>query len=364
MTVRIVAIVLVLGGLLPGIHLAATAQEARGLHDQRYLSPTWGYLVRWYGDEWEITEETSENGSDSLWLADAVGNVVGFEGMADYGGNAALCLNDLIASVKAIEGVADIETVRDEQFNLESHSDPFWSWTLLLARIPGDAGLVDHVVYLDCRTLAADQAVLARFLAGPTATFLASWDHFDILQATLPHSALNLSDSLYASASRFFDQACGAFPRPGPTVLDATGAEQLLISIADGQPADIFAPLSAEWARVLLIENIGATPYAFDPAALVLVTSLDDETEIRTPIDAIWDDTAGGDPRSLASGERAVLTLTVPAAAELPPVERHGHGTRLMYQPANPGDGEAEVESFGVPGGCGGGSRPRLRISR
>src|SRR4051812_41538658 len=83
--------------ILAMLPFSALAQEDRGVHDMSYTSPNWGYHVRWYSDEWSIEQESSDGAIDSLWLTDAVGNVIGFDGGPGYDGDAVSCLDDMYA---------------------------------------------------------------------------------------------------------------------------------------------------------------------------------------------------------------------------------------------------------------------------
>ena len=371
MTIRAALTAILLGVLVVGIPSVGMAQGERGVHDQSYVSPTWGYSVRWYGDEWALTDEASQDGLDSLWLSDAAGNVVGFEGTPGYGGDAMLCLEDLVATVRAIPGATDIVDVRDEQDNLESHWDTRWSWITLLVGLPADGQSIDHVFYLDCRTLAEGEAVLVRILAGPATTFETT--RSAVLQATLPRSAwivdpdsglLGHGPGLNGQWSRYYDPDCGAFPHMSVRLFASDGAEWGLATMVDGAP-DIFAPVSADWTRVLLLENGGATPLTIDPTEFRLAEEVDGNLRDLAPIDATWEDSGEHGERLLAPGTWATLRLELPADVALPLATENSWGAaELVYRDVELRDGEIVLERFGIPGGCGGGSRPRLRLGR
>ena len=60
------------------------SRAEQSLRDSVYVSPTWGFSVRWYDDEWTVNQQTTSDGVDTLWLTDTMGNAVGFEGRAGY----------------------------------------------------------------------------------------------------------------------------------------------------------------------------------------------------------------------------------------------------------------------------------------
>ena len=69
---------------------------------------------------------------------------------------------------------------------------PWRSWTVLLVPVRGDdqESAVDHLVYLDCRTLVPEEAVLfVRYLIAPAATFSDELPQLDVLNAALPRGA-------------------------------------------------------------------------------------------------------------------------------------------------------------------------------
>jgi hypothetical protein len=358
--------------ILLGMPALSLSRESRGLHDQAYTSPTWGYHVRWYGDEWAVGEESSEAGTDALWLSDRAGNVVGFSGVTAYGGDAATCLEQRIAELEALPGAADVEIVSDEAGTLQLQQNSWWSWAIMLVRLPtaDQEQLVDHVVYLDCRTLVPGSAVLMRTLAGPVATFEASMDRFAILQATLPRSAwtlnpeighLSLGDtSAPLNAPPLFEQICGGYPRTGQVALDPAGMERLVLSLVDGTPQFSRGDSGTEAIRVVMIENTGDAPLPIAPSDFVFVsTAFGDEVRYDVaPAIVTWEESGESGARTLAPGELAVAHVIWPAAVPFP-----DEGVNLVFRNAALSE-EMGLGSIGIAGGCGGGSLPELRLGR
>jgi hypothetical protein len=350
--------------------LPVLAQLARGPHDMTYTSPTWGYSVRWHADEWAVDEDTSEDGVDSLWLSDAVGNIVGFDGRPGYGGDAAVCLEEFIGIVEEIPGASDIEVVFDEADAMQASWDPRWSWIILLARLPAGDQQIDYVVYLDCRTLAPGTAVLTRMLAAPTSTFDASIERFAVLQAVLPRGAYQLEpqsgwliDGVAPGieASLFFDQVCGGFPGSGRLLFGPDGGERAMLTIVDGPTVLGAIDESSDTVRVLRIENSGPTPLSIDPTGFIYADGIPgiDVMQDVAWASAVWEDTGETSVRRLPPGAWATVHVAWPDDVPFPP-----GGVVLYYRDDELSDGEVQVISIGVPGGCGGGSRPKLRIGR
>jgi hypothetical protein len=241
----------------------AASRDAMSLHDMVYISPTWGYSVRWYSDEWTFSEESSVDGTDSLWLRDAQGEVVGFDGAAAYGGDASVCLKERMAAIEAIPGATDVVVVSDEANAVQEFWNPRWSWAILLARLPSGGQSVDHVISLDCRTLVPGEAVLTRYLSGPAATFDEHDPRFDVLDAALPRGSWTLDPEtgmlapgprLHGDESRFPPFNCFGYPQPGQLLIGSGGAELGMTTVVDG----------AGMTRVVSIENSGDQPLPID----------------------------------------------------------------------------------------------------
>jgi hypothetical protein len=100
-----------------------------------------------------------------------------------------------------------------------------------------------------------------------------------------------------------------------------------------------------------------------DPAAFVIAFSTFDDSPAPgdvSPAEASWEDDGSGGPRQLAPGELALLRLGF-AAEDFP---EQGYGALVFRDPALV-DGKLELDACIRGGcGCGGGSRPLLRLSR
>jgi hypothetical protein len=68
---RILALLVVLAGLAPAN--VAQAQQAT-IKDTIYISPGWGFSVRWHYDDWIVDADIVSPGSNTLGQRDDEGN--------------------------------------------------------------------------------------------------------------------------------------------------------------------------------------------------------------------------------------------------------------------------------------------------
>jgi hypothetical protein len=355
--------ILILGGLLALPNAALASREDGSLRDGVYVSPTWGFSVRWYEDEWSIVSEATEDGSDSLWLEDESGARIGFEGRRGYAGDARACLEDVRAQVGEIYGVPGT-AIRDEADQPQEILHPWRSWIALFVEGNVDGERADLVVYLDCRTLVADEAVLVRYLAVPVATFTDEDPRFDPLNAALPRSAW-LGDPVRGLSGPFLYAESAASPFPADSLApwqypddphllaDELWTEFALLTVVDGD--------KARRIYVVMIENVGSEPLTIDPA------QFSDSSNPRepgsdadiSPVRASWDDGTAPGPRTLSPGTWASLTL------EFPPLPApRTQPSFLVYWDNQAEGGAVMLDCLDNCGYGGGGSRPRLRLRR
>lgn len=370
MAVRVLSCLILLALLSKLFPVAATAQDARGLRDSISRSPTWGYTVRWHSDEWTVSEGLRAEGTETLSLTDVTGNRVMFMASPRYDGNAIACLDDQLAALEAIPGARDIEVVHDETDARQMFRDARRAWVVVLVRLPIDRDVVDHVVYVDCLTLAPGGAVLVRTFIGAASTFNDSAGRLDVLAVVLPRSAYHLPNI----ASSFREDVASypvpvasdsRFPYPPDLLADPAGVELGMMTVVDGN----------DRSRVVTIQNSGSLPLTVDPEQFTVVNgfraSWDDDTIELAPSRLAWEDIDGARRRILDPGAQATLLIEFPIA--LLQAEEHfsadpaiaalvEHGTLLIYRGSMLRD-EAIVLDC-VDGCAGGASRPKLRLSR
>jgi hypothetical protein len=354
----LVALLLLLALPLP----AAASREERSLHDMNYVSPTWGYMIRWYGDEWRVDDQSSEDGFDSLWLANDDGVIAGFQGGQEYAGDATACLDDLIAGIEQYPGAVDPVIVEDEEGTQQISRDPWLSWVVLLVGLPTGEETVDQVVYLDCQTLVPGEAVLSRMLAGVAAGFDQDDLRFDVLNVALPRSALAVDPRSGMLGPGVADGqtprpfpaefVCAGFPRVGRLLVDASDAELGMMTVLDGE----------ELTRVIAIENTSAVPLTIDPEAFVVGFQTFDGSAPPpdvAPATANWL-MGGSSPITLRPGQQELLQVSY-AREDLPEAAIGA----LVYRDPSLAEGSLELDGCLMGGcGCGGGARIPLRLSR
>jgi hypothetical protein len=364
-------LILVLTSFLASAVTGVASRAERSLRDGVYISPTWGFSVRWYDDEWSVDQETTAYSVDTLWLTDTMGNAAGFEGRSGYGGDARACLDDRISAVQESMDAGDAVVATDEFDRPFKIFHPWRSWIVLLVPVQADGqeSAVDHLVYLDCRTLVPGEAVFVRSLIAPAETFSADMPQLDVLNAALPRGAWEggLYEELTApgqadegSWSPMPVDSIDPWQLPGRPELLGTqdGSELGMMTEVDGDPENNTV--------VVMIENNGTAPLEIDPLQFTESNwdYFDGLIEPRpdpdlAPDRALWDDGAGTGPRTLPPGTWASITLEFPK-----PLEPRSRSSFLLYWDTRLADGVIALECLDNCGYGGGASRPRLRLGR
>ena len=96
-----------------------------------------------------------------------------------------------ISAVQETTDAGDAAVATDEFDRPFKIFHPWQSWTVLLVPVQADdqESAVDHLIYLDCRTLVPDEAVFIRYLVAPAETFSDELPRLDVLNAALPRGA-------------------------------------------------------------------------------------------------------------------------------------------------------------------------------
>jgi hypothetical protein len=353
-----------IGMLLPADH--AVAQQT-GLKDMIYVSPHWGYSIRWYSSEWIIGDEQSDADADLLQLTDSLGNAITYTGLEGFQGDADACLDQMVGEVVSIPGAGDVAQAEGDFGTPYEWRDASQSYTVFQIRLPVNGVLVDHAVYAECQTLVPGKAVFQRLYTGPVEVFDQYYD--DIAQTLdgvfLPASAwLPMPDSEVAWA--------GSAPLLSTSRLNAS----LVPSASDAQLLVGLVDASGD-TRIVTFENVSDAPVSVDPNSLVLsVTAMTDETlpPEQRPSSIAWEDgsVANADgTRALAPGERATVQVGIPPVDTSTMTCDGLPSLTLEYRPA---DGESVTIGSSalalseclnnVVAAPAGGSRPRLRLAR
>jgi hypothetical protein len=303
------------------------------------------------------------DGVDRLRLTDALDSSMLFEGRAGYHGDTRDCLDDLLTRLES-DGGHDIVVLRDDLDRPQKLYHPWRSWMLVIAGFEEAGQMVDQVVYLDCRTLVQDEAVLIRELRTPAATFSDELWHFDALNAAMPRSAwVRLGPSgLYAPG---FDADWALSPMPSdsaepwvfpddPKLLEVDWDERGMMTQVDGDVGNgVF---------VVAIENSGTEPLTIDPDQFRIANRPDvpgggPDPDVA-PSGADWDYGSASGMGTLAPGKRASLTL------EFPSLPEPAMPTFLVYRDSSLSDGALTFDCVDNCGYGGGGSRPKVRTIR
>jgi hypothetical protein len=300
---------LVLAELIAPVPRTHAQQQQSALPDMRWVSPTWGFTVRWHSNEWSVAADESVDGADTLTLTDSLDNTVSFTGQRGVGGDADACLDEMVQSAQDTPGAVDFAIAQDEAGNPYEWRSPEQSYVVFLIRVPGEDGVLrDFVAYAECQTLVPGEAVFQRSYSGPPEVF-AQW--YDDIVTTLegvylPPSAWRPyfeDDPAYVSA--------GMAPLRGEDRDNAS----MLLDEADQPRMLIGLEAEAGATRVVSFTNLSPDPVTVVPGNIsLLLTTLTGEVEDQSmPASAVrWEDgtaIAADGSRVLAPSEQAAALL-------------------------------------------------------
>jgi hypothetical protein len=150
---RCTAVLLLVASLLGALPAPARADQVLDPALALYQSPTYGYMLRWTADAWQVTNTSSEGGLDVLEMQNET-TVVQLAAYEGFGGDPDQCLTDAAGRVQAQYGQAFAPARYDDGTTAEEHGDGYAYGAFLSG--PGP----DYVVQVECRTLLQDRAVL------------------------------------------------------------------------------------------------------------------------------------------------------------------------------------------------------------
>jgi len=168
------------------------SRNASGVDGSAYISPTYGYSLEWTRD-WEFIED-SEMVGDGRSDVDEIGvfngtSAVYVSGRVDYDGDAASCVEGEADSLATTDGIEDVELLTgDDGEPLGVAGDEFAFGLYSLISSGGDGPII-QIVYIECRTVVADEAVVSMVGAMPLDEFESEFE-----------SVLALSDALVVDA--------------------------------------------------------------------------------------------------------------------------------------------------------------------
>ena len=126
-----------------------------------YESPQYGYTLTYDAAEWEVVDETTdEGGDDLLFLTNGVSNAL-LVGQPRYDGDLEECLAAWEEGQSAIEGVDDWEPLEDEDGEPVAGEDDDRAWAAFAFDYTGeDQEEVERVIYVECRVLVPEESVV------------------------------------------------------------------------------------------------------------------------------------------------------------------------------------------------------------
>lgn len=307
------AVCIALLASLLGPPLAARAQQATTtIKDTVYVSPHWGFSVRWHDDDWILDLDLAFEDSDTLGLRDAAGNYLLFTGERGFAGDADACLDQMIVNAGETPG-PDLAVALDSAGARYESRGPEQAYVVYqTTAADADGNPQDLVVYAECQTLVPGEAVLKRQYSGTPATFMQSYDAIvDVLEsvhhpwgsAWLPEDPATPFVWTGYSPLRGYDRdTANLFPFP-----DGDVPATLLIDLVD----------QAGSTRVITFRNVSDAPVTVEPQNLSLtLSSLFDEADpiIETAASATWEDGVNPNPdgsRTLSPGESATIHVAI-----------------------------------------------------
>jgi hypothetical protein len=149
---------LVLAALVgTGGRAAAQGDDETGVDDNQYESPTYGYVIEWDEDVWEVGDEVvDDDGYDALQLASDLGFLF-LEGYEGDDGDPELCLAAAEEDLADHDGVDDVSTSRS--LDPPPGRDVDESAVFTYEQTDEDDETLELAEYVECHAL-TDDAVL------------------------------------------------------------------------------------------------------------------------------------------------------------------------------------------------------------
>ena len=175
----------------------STANDRSGVDGNVYTSPTFRYTVTWDPAVWEVVEESTEDGLDSLQVATTSGfSLVGFLASEGYGGDARGCRDDagqILGETEGITSYTPTPNVNDGTPLIGG--DSALAFAIYDAVYSDQDGTFDARVYVQCRTLVPGRAVLVVIWIVPTVAFDTDLAAFEGLLAGIDTSEAEVRET-------------------------------------------------------------------------------------------------------------------------------------------------------------------------
>ncbi len=152
------ALLLLSSVLVPSGRAFAQDDEFVGVDGNTWTSPTFDFSLEWDDEIWTVIDAFSEDEYDSISLESAGANVY-VDGVYFYQGDPESCLEGERVGIANDSDLDDLDTLTDDDGNpLEEIGD---GWAYGIYELPDASGdALNSIVYLECRNLIPDSAVL------------------------------------------------------------------------------------------------------------------------------------------------------------------------------------------------------------
>lgn len=141
----------------PLLPVQAASAQVLGPDSGLYRSPSYGYLMRWDPEQWQVVE-SSENGRDLLELESET-TFVRFSAYDGFDGDPQQCLADASQRLQESDLRSFERGVYEDGRSAEELGDGYAYGAFLIVPRTDQAG-TEYVVQIECRTLIQDEAVL------------------------------------------------------------------------------------------------------------------------------------------------------------------------------------------------------------
>lgn len=138
---------------------AASDEVLDGGDEGIYQSPSYGYLLRWDPENWQATEESTDDGVDLLTLESDV-TIVTFAAHDAFEGDPKRCLSDASERLREQDFRSLEQAVYEEDGTSAEEYEEGYAYAAFLMVPDTDQRGAEYVVQIECRTLIQDAAVL------------------------------------------------------------------------------------------------------------------------------------------------------------------------------------------------------------
>lgn len=301
----LVTVLMCLPSLMPVFSgRAASTQVLDGGDEGIYQSPSYGYLLRWDPENWQATEESTDDGVDLLTLESDV-TIVTFAAHDAFEGDPKRCLSDASERLREQDFHSLEPAVYEEDGTSAEEYGAGHAYAAFL--IVPDTGQrrTEYVIQIECRTLIQDAAVLE------ITSVISSEDY-----ANGADDGMYLIDNTSLPRGAYVTSPDELRPvRTERTYVDSDADVMLDISVPsyDDDFTDVTLPLPDQGTRWVSVEveihNTGGAEVEID---VNTISVADQFGVVAYPAYYEWSEATGNgdEPRqSLVPGDAVAMTL-------------------------------------------------------